>query len=120
MGEAAGDGRPDQRIRRQERSPVEEERIGKIQTLRKLPLLLAALAGLGLRTAPAQGVPTVFIVGDSTAKNIDRRGWADPFADYFDQTKVAVANRARAGRSSRTFYTEGLWDAVARNLKPGD
>jgi Lysophospholipase L1 and related esterases len=60
------------------------------------------------------------VIGDSTAKNVEGRGWADPFADYFDRTKVAVVNRARAGRSSRTFYTEGLWDAVADDLQPGD
>jgi len=29
-------------------------------------------------------------------------------------------NRARAGRSSRTFITEGLWEKVRMELKPGD
>ena len=29
-------------------------------------------------------------------------------------------NRARAGRSSRTFFTEGLWDRVRDGLQPGD
>jgi lysophospholipase L1-like esterase len=41
-------------------------------------------------------------------------------ADYFDLTRVNVINRARAGRSSRTFYTEGLWDKVRDELQPGD
>ncbi len=62
----------------------------------------------------------VYIIGDSTASNTDRRGWADPFADYFDPARVTVVNRARAGRSSRTFFTEGLWDRVAADLNPGD
>ena len=62
----------------------------------------------------------VYVIGDSTASNADRRGWADPFADYFDPARVTVVNRARAGRSSRTFLTEGLWERVLADLKPRD
>jgi lysophospholipase L1-like esterase len=65
-------------------------------------------------------LPTIFIVGDSTANNVDRRGWGDPFAEYFDPRKINVINRARAGRSSRTFMMEGLWDVVVKDLKAGD
>jgi lysophospholipase L1-like esterase len=65
-------------------------------------------------------LPSIFVAGDSTANNQDRRGWADPFSDYFDLTKVNVVNRARAGRSSRTFFTEGLWGKILDDLKPGD
>src|SRR5882672_6605996 len=71
------------------------------------------------KPAPTQ-LPTLFVVGDSTANNIEHRGWGDPFADYFDLTQINVMNRARAGRSSRTFFTEGLWEAVRNELKPGD
>jgi rhamnogalacturonan acetylesterase len=62
------------------------------------------------------------VIGDSTASNNGNglAGWGDPFRDYFDQTKINVVNRARAGRSSRTFQTEGLWDRVVSDLKPGD
>jgi len=42
------------------------------------------------------------------------------FADYFDAAKLHVANRSRGGRSSRTFVTEGHWDKIAAELKPGD
>ena len=76
-------------------------------------LLFAGLAG-------AQALPTIYVIGDSTASNVNHRGWADPFADYFDATRIHVVNRARAGRSSRTFLTEGLWDKVLADLKPGD
>ena len=61
-----------------------------------------------------------WVVGDSTANNQNHRGWADPFTAYFDPAKATVVNRARAGRSSRTFVTEGLWDKVRAELKPGD
>ncbi len=96
-------------------------------TLKRLNLERDTLLWLHLATlclpvavASAQTVPTVWIVGDSTANNQNHRGWADPFGAYFDPGKANVVNRARGGRSSRTFYTEGLWDHVRDELKPGD
>src|SRR5687767_12233877 len=77
-------------------------------------------------TAPSPGLnpklPTLFVVGDSTARNNANgaQGWGDPFAGYFDTTRINVANRAMAGRSSRTFITEGRWDKVLGEMKAGD
>ncbi len=65
-------------------------------------------------------LPTVFIVGDSTARNQADLGWGDHFAHYFDTTRVNIANRAHAGRSSRTFINEGSWNKVLAEMKPGD
>jgi rhamnogalacturonan acetylesterase len=65
-------------------------------------------------------LPTLFIVGDSTARNQADLGWGDHFAQYFDTTKINIANRARAGRSSRSYYNEGLWANVLAEMKPGD
>jgi rhamnogalacturonan acetylesterase len=65
-------------------------------------------------------LPTIFIVGDSTARNGANLGWGDHFAHYFDTTKVNVANRAIAGRSARSYMNEGAWDKVLAELKPGD
>lgn len=67
-------------------------------------------------------LPTLFVVGDSTANNNANgaRGWGDPFASFFDTSKINVVNRARAGRSSRTFLTEGLWGRVLQDVKAGD
>ncbi len=93
------------------------------------PLIcLAQAAGqTPLPTPPIQRpanpqLPTVFVVGDSTANNNGNgaKGWGDPFAAFFDASKVNVVNRARAGRSSRTFLTEGLWEKVLQDLKAGD
>jgi len=109
----------------------------------KLYLLLSLLpAAFLIATAPAQtstqppptptqtsaapatplnpALPTVFIVGDSTARNQADLGWGDHFAHYFDTNRINVANRARAGRSSRTFINEGSWDRVLAEIKPGD
>jgi lysophospholipase L1-like esterase len=65
-------------------------------------------------------LPTLFIVGDSTARNGADLGWGDHFAHYFDPARINIANRARAGRSSRTFINEGAWDKVLAEIKPGD
>ena len=69
-----------------------------------------------------QSLPTVFIIGDSTVKTPTegQQGWGDPIADLFDQTRIKVENRARGGRSSRTYQTEGLWDQILAELKSGD
>ena len=77
--------------------------------------IIGLMAALGWAQPPETKVlPTVWVIGDSTANVSDstHKGWGDPFADYFDPAKVNVINRARAGRSSRTFVTEGLWDKV--------
>jgi rhamnogalacturonan acetylesterase len=65
-------------------------------------------------------LPTLFIVGDSTARNQADLGWGDHFAHYFDTSRINIANRAHAGRSSRTFINEGSWDKVLAEIKPGD
>ncbi|MEO6525771.1 MAG: rhamnogalacturonan acetylesterase [Gemmatimonadaceae bacterium] len=68
-------------------------------------------------------LPSIFIAGNSTAARgagARQQGWGVPFADYFDTLKVNVVNRARGGRSSRTFITEGLWDKLLADVKRGD
>ena len=75
------------------------------------------------KTALNPALPTLFVAGDSTAarNNGDPiQGWAVPFADYFDPAKINVVNRARGGRSSRTYITEGLWDQLLADVKAGD
>lgn len=67
-------------------------------------------------------LPTIWIASDSTAANggPNATGWGVPFPSYFDLTKVNVVNRARGGRSSRTFITEGLWAKLLEGVKAGD
>jgi rhamnogalacturonan acetylesterase len=65
-------------------------------------------------------LPTVWIIGDSTAKNKEDLGWGDHFAHYVDTSRLNVVNRARAGRSSRTFIKEGAWESALAAIKPGD
>jgi rhamnogalacturonan acetylesterase len=65
-------------------------------------------------------LPTVFIVGDSTARNQADLGWGDHVAHFFDANRINVANRAIAGRSSRTYIEEGHWNNVLAEIKSGD
>ncbi len=86
-------------------------------TLMILTLLLAAFV-------PPERTIKVWLIGDSTMadkeiKAYPETGWGMPFAHFFDST-VVVDNRAKNGRSTRTFIAEGRWDAVMQEMKPGD
>lgn len=72
-----------------------------------------------------EGKPVLFFTGDSTVKNADKEddgmwGWASQAQTVFDETKITLFNAARAGRSTRSFLREGLWDEVYNSLQPGD
>src|ERR1700731_2382055 len=88
--------------------------------LTRVAVLLLVSMGL----AGAQ--PTLFLIGDSTVHNgrgdgaNGQWGWGEPIVDLFDPAKIHVKNMALGGRSSRTFLTEGHWEKVLAELKPGD
>src|SRR5215472_10162603 len=67
--------------------------------------------------------PTLYLVGDSTVRGGSPGssivGWGECIAPFFDTNKIYVVNRAIAGRSSRTYFTEGRWAKVAASLEPG-
>ncbi len=76
----------------------------------------------GFVTDTNRSFPILFIVGDSTVHNHSRGecGWGDVIGKYFDEKRIRVENHALGGRSSRTFITQGWWDKVLTNSKPGD
>jgi rhamnogalacturonan acetylesterase len=72
-------------------------------------------------------LPTLFLIGDSTVRAGSKGngsdglwGWGAPIGDFFDRTRINVQNRAWGGMSSRTFQTQGFWEKVLADLKPGD
>ena len=68
-------------------------------------------------------LPTFHIVGDSTVKSGGAKGafgWGERIKPLFDPDKINVLNHAIGGRSARTFFTEGRWEKVATQIKPGD
>jgi lysophospholipase L1-like esterase len=89
----------------------------------------AKAASSALRVPANPALPTIFIVGDSTADfSVDRNheglagveGWGIFFPAFFNPDRVNVVNVARGGRSSRTYQTEGLWDQDLAMIKPHD
>ncbi|SDZ99064.1 Rhamnogalacturonyl hydrolase YesR [Porphyromonadaceae bacterium KH3R12] len=77
-------------------------------------------------TRKSKNAPVVMLIGDSTMKNGRGKGengqwgWGSFFEQFFDTTRISVENHALGGRSSRTFYTEGLWDKVLPGIQKGD
>ncbi|MGB8358969.1 MAG: rhamnogalacturonan acetylesterase [Bacteroidales bacterium] len=85
----------------------------------------------------------VWIIGDSTvadyslepdyqAKRYPMMGWGQVFQSFMSSDSlllvrqiiksdsVIVDDRARGGRSTRSFFEEGRWSEIYRSLKPGD
>ena len=88
-----------------------------------LVALLICAATLQLRAEDSStNLPALYLIGDSTVRNSTKgqKGWGEVIAPYFDSQRLRVANRALGGRSSRTFFAEGLWAKVLADLKAGD
>jgi lysophospholipase L1-like esterase len=90
-----------------------------------MKLRTLALLFLVVLPAATRDPIKVYLAGDSTmaTKLSEKRpetGWGEALQQYFDSSAVIVDNRARNGRSTRTFIEEGLWQAIADSLKPGD
>ncbi len=69
--------------------------------------------------------PHLYIIGDSTAAAYPPNrhpltGWAQVLQDYFDPHKLLIADKARSGRSSKSFRDEGAWTHVESRLRKGD
>ena len=82
---------------------------------------VALLWGLASFTKPSP-TPTLFLIGDSTVNNTGKgqMGWGNVISALFDTTRIKVRNNAKAGRSTRTFITEGRWKTTIEAIKPGD
>lgn len=66
----------------------------------------------------------IFLAGDSTiaikdTKAFPETGWGMPFVQFWDST-VTVVNKAKNGRSTKTFLSEGLWKSIMNEAKEGD
>lgn len=67
---------------------------------------------------------TVFLAADSTVKaygknNFPQQGWGKALENKFEST-VSFDNRARGGRSTKSFIAEGLWDELLDSIHRGD
>lgn len=59
------------------------------------------------------------ITGDTIYDIWPERGWGMLLPEFFNEN-VKIDNRAKNGRSTRTFIEEGLWDSLIKDVKPGD
>lgn len=90
----------------------------------KTAIKIVLLVSLCAFAIPPKKKVTVFLTGDSTmsikeTKAYPETGWGMPFAYFFDST-VTIDNRAKNGRSTRTFISEGLWQKLVNDVKEGD
>jgi lysophospholipase L1-like esterase len=90
----------------------------------KLKFVVIALIVLLSSFSSEERKITVYLIGDSTIadKQPDKfpeTGWGTPFKIFFDST-VVVDNRAKNGRSTRTFISENLWQPITNALREGD
>ncbi|NOT73688.1 MAG: rhamnogalacturonan acetylesterase [Cyclobacteriaceae bacterium] len=88
----------------------------------RLGMVLLAVVLVSFISTPSK--ITIYLIGDSTIANKEIKaypetGWGMPFTYFFDST-VTVDNRAKNGRSTRTFISEDRWRPISENLKEGD
>ena len=84
----------------------------------KLIILLLCIITNAFSAAPN----TIFIAGDSTAdgrgaNNGKTAGWGKYLGDYL---KVKVQNHAVSGQSARTYYRDGGWNNLIKEVSKGD
>jgi len=75
--------------------------------------------------AAAQEPVTIYLAGDSTmAQKLPEKrpetGWGEALGSFFHENSVRIDNRAKNGRSTRTFISEGLWQGIIDSLHKGD
>lgn len=91
----------------------------------KTKLILPAAILLMLSFSfPAKKKIKIFLAGDSTmsikeVKAYPETGWGMPFVNFWDST-ITVVNRAKNGRSTKTFISEGLWKSIYGEAGEGD
>ena len=74
--------------------------------------------------SPDQKKIKIFLAGDSTMsikaeKNFPETGWGMPFIHFWNEN-LMVVNKAKNGRSTKTFLSEGLWKQIMDEATAGD
>lgn len=116
------------------------KRIFKILTIMTVLTVVSACSNGG---RPGNRITRIWLMGDSTVADysledeyMTRRfpitGWGQVFQPFFTRDSlqmlrnlvhtdsVLVDDRAKGGRSSRSFFEEGRWSEIYRELQPGD
>lgn len=75
-----------------------------------------------LKIEPAENIPTVFIMGDSTVCDASAEpfnSWGQMLTRFFDP-EICIANNAYSGESIRSSLSAGRFNKVWSVIKPGD
>ncbi|WP_338239364.1 rhamnogalacturonan acetylesterase [Persicobacter diffluens] len=106
-------------------------------------IILSLVLVVGVGFVMKKNVKKIYILGDSTVANyaleedyqkkrFPQMGWGQVFQDFMQsdslrnvpflshQETVIVDDRAKGGRSTRTFFQEGRWRKVYDQLNKGD
>jgi lysophospholipase L1-like esterase len=91
--------------------------------MKKIIFSVIALVLLAFVLPPKKKIK-IFLAGDSTMsikekKAFPETGWGMPFTAFWDST-VTIENRAKNGRSTKTFISEGLWKTIQTEAAEGD
>ncbi|HQM50882.1 MAG TPA: GDSL-type esterase/lipase family protein [Candidatus Hydrogenedentes bacterium] len=83
------------------------------------------LCGLFSVHTDCYATPRLYVIGDSTAASYPPErypltGWGQVLQEFFDPEVIQVENRARSGRSAKSFMEEGAWARVVDELSRGD
>ena len=86
-----------------------------------IPFFVALLL---MSLAPDQKKVKIFLAGDSTMsikseKSYPETGWGMPFIHFWNE-HLTVVNKAKNGRSTKTFLSEGLWKQIMDEATAGD
>ena len=90
----------------------------------KIKLVVAGIFFLMSFAWPEKKNIKILMAGDSTMaikeiKAYPETGWGMPFVYFWDST-VTVVNKAKNGRSTRSFMEEGLWKSITDEAADGD
>lgn len=90
--------------------------------MRKSLFLMLALCALSFNKDEKK--IRIFLAGDSTMsikepKYYPETGWGMPFTQFWN-ANTEVINKAKNGRSTKTFRAEGLWNEIITNASEGD
>ena len=85
--------------------------------------LFISICGFSFIPVPKKHIK-VWMIGDSTMCTYEPSrapltGWGMPFAIFFDSS-VTIDNKARGGRSTRTFISENRWQPISDSLQEDD
>ncbi len=84
---------------------------------------VAVLLFLAPMWAADARAPKLFLIGGSTMATFPETrpvvGWGQKLPLFF-KDPAQIDNRAKSGRSTKSFIDQGLWDEVTRDLRAGD